>query len=477
MSSRYPSRSYSSPRKSNKAPLVGFLLVASFGILFAGCKGPEAVEGDDLVFTQDDLARYRELTAESASGSMKDDEEISIDVSSGSGSADAVELDLSVVDTYNGLRTSMAGGDGYQVTNEFLNVRETPSTGAKSVVQLNFGDAVNVTEFIDSQWAKVSLAGGQTGYVSHRYISKVTSDDKLEGEKKQFENMYYVSFGFVNMRKEADQSSEKIGEIPGGKIIKPINIDKGWAKVSYDGKDGYVSTSYLAQFMPNFVVRQDSYDLPVLRYNITKDQEAQLLQALGQHVNALKGAGYTFMTMAQFRDQLLAQQQRDVRLEGKNVIVAVTGVTPGNIKNVSDALTTNGIKATLFIETQHVGISGITEKTMLTMMANGFDIQSATHTGDDLRALTDSRVELELKQSRKLLEDYTNKPVFAVAYPQGGVNDRVAKIAGEAGYLLGLGDDADASFSRSQFLRIPAMTIFASMSADEVTRFVAGGEE
>ena len=136
--SHYLSRSYPSRRPSSrsgqtqKAPLVGFILIASFGILFAGCSGPESVEDEELVFTQDDLARYRELAAESGSGSTDDIPEIDISASgSGATNADAVELDLSQVDTYNGLRASMAGGDGYQVNNEFLNVRETPSTAAK----------------------------------------------------------------------------------------------------------------------------------------------------------------------------------------------------------------------------------------------------------------------------------------------------------------------------------------------------------
>jgi len=482
MSRRYSHSRRVTGRRSTPKPLVGFIILASFGILFAGCSGPEDVEGDDLVFTEDDVTRYRELAdeARTGSGATGSGERVPFiePLDSGSGSSqDEVVLDLSSVDAFKSMRmgAASAGANMYQVTNDFLNIRETPSTGGKNVARIEFGQSVELIEFFDGQWAKVKVPGGAEGYVAYRYLSKVTSEERMAEEKKQFENMYYVSFGFVNMRKEANQGSEKIGEIPGQKIVKPLSIENGWAKVSYEGKEGFVSTSYLAPITPNFIVRQETYDLPVLHYRLAKDQEKQLVEAIAQHVNALRADGYSFMTLRDLHDLLLRQQQRDVRLDPKKVVVAVSGITADNYRSVSDALNTNGITATLFLETQHVGISGITEKNLLTLMANGFDIQSGTHTGDDLRALTNAQVELELKQSRQILESYTRKPVFAVAYAQGGVNDRVAQLAAEAGYLFGVGDDADRSFTRGQFLRIPAMIIFPSMSADEVMNFVKGG--
>ncbi len=477
MATRYRRPVSRSPRSFH--PLIPFLIVASFGILFVGCGGPEDVE-ETMVFTDDDEALYREL-ADSASGtttmtgSGEDLPYIApLDSGSGSASDDSVVLDLSMVDSYSAMRKGTAGNGSYQVTNTFLNVRDKPSTGGANIAQYQFGQSVNVVEFLDSQWAKVKLADGKEGYVAHRYLAKATSEERLADEKKQFEGMYFVSFGFVNMRKSADQSSDKIGEIPGGKIIRPSQIQGGWAKVTYDGKEGFVSESYLAPFLPNFIVRQETYDLPVLHYRLTSDRTDELLSMLSKQVAELRSQGYTFMTFTDLRDLLVRQQERDVRLDPKKVIVSVSGITPDNIKDVSSALNTAGINATLFIQTQHIGLSGITEKTLLTMMANGFDIQSGTHTGDDLRALTNAQAELELQQSRKLLEEYTHKTVFAVAYPQGGTNDRIAQIAADAGYLFGIGDDADRSFGRSQLLRVPALVIFPSMSTEEVLKFVKG---
>lgn len=468
-----------SHRRGVPSHLIAFLLIASFGILFAGCKGPSGAEDDSFVFTEDDVARYRELSQDDATGTGSSSGPYLEPLASGSGTLDddsGLVLNLGLIETYASMRTgtTAAGKDMYQVTNDFLNVRAQPSTTAESLARFEFGAPVQVTEFLNGTWAKVKLSGGQEGYVAHRYVSKVTSEERLADEKKQFEGMYYVSFGFVNMRKEANQSSEKLTEVPGQTIVKPSSIANGWAKVSYDGKDGYVSMSYLSPFMPNFIVRQEQYDLPVLHYRLAKDGINELLAQLTEHANALRAEGMNVMTLKQFYDLLLQQQERDVRLPPNNVVIAISGITPDNIRAVSESLNAGSLNATLFVETKHVGISGITEKNIITLMANGFDVQPATHSGDDLRALTNQQVKLELEQSKKILEDLTKRPAFAVAWPQGGVNDRVMQIAAEAGYLLGIADDADRTFSRGQFLRIPAMVIFPSMTKDEVVKFATG---
>ncbi len=393
------------------APFVAFLLVASFGLLFVGCKGPEDVdENQDFVFTQENIDLAHQLAVGANSGS----------VLTGSGSApylepiggtgattDTAVLNLSMVGTYNAIRAGQGSTDKdlYRVTNEFLNVRDKPATTAASVARLVYGDSVELVSFTNAGWAQVKTAAGQTGYVSVRYIAKMTSDEKLADEKKKFDNQYFVSYGFVNVRKEADQKSEKIGEIPGQTIVKPNSITGAWANVTFDGKTGFVATSYLAPFKPNFIVRQNQYTLPVLHYALAAGQESDILKSLGLQVAALKAKGKVFITFSKFHDLLIQQQKQDTRLDDKNVIIAITNITPENVKAVSEALVAANIDATLFIQTKYIGLSGITQKTLLNLVANGFDIESGTHTGDDLRALTNAQMDLELKQSRKIIED------------------------------------------------------------------------
>jgi uncharacterized protein YgiM (DUF1202 family)/peptidoglycan/xylan/chitin deacetylase (PgdA/CDA1 family) len=391
---------------------------------------------------------------------------------SGAMDGDIPTLDLSMVKTYNGIRTGgiNAGPNMFRVTNEFLNVRSEPVASASTVSKLNRGDVVEVIDFVNGRWAKVKVGGG-LGYVSNDYIAKLTSEDKLADEKKKYEGQYFVNYAFVNMRKDKSSQSEKLGEIPGQTIVRPKRIEGDWMFVSYEGKDGYVSTQYMKAFMPNFLVRQDTFKLPVIQYRLT---QADALKTMPEQIARLKQEGVTFMTLREFSDLLLKQEQRDVRLNPKTVSIAVTGISSANVKQVSDILGAAGVKATLFIETKDIGLNGITEKTLLTLMANGFDLQSAGHTGDDLRSLTNSQIELELKQSRQLLEQYTKKSVFAIAYPQGGVNDRVMQLAAEAGYLFGLTGDSDSQFTRDQLLRMPSLVVFPTTSADEIVRAAKG---
>lgn len=464
-------------RNYGASPLIAFLLVASFGILFVGCA--PAPKDEEISFTEDDLAEFHEIASDDDAGSGSvtgsgSDMPYLLPLPSGSGATAAeVILDLSKVPRYNAIRTaSVTEKNLYRVTNEFVNVRAAANSQSAFVERLERGATVAVTAFPDASWAEVQMADGKKGFVALRYLARVTSDSRLAEEKKQFEGQYYVNYAYVNVRQSPDQSSPKVGEIPGQALVKPISIQNGWAAVTFQGKTGYVSEGYLAPFLPAFQVRQETFELPILHYRLQQDT-AVLLKNMAAHVKSLKDQGYTFMTLRQFADLLDQQESRDVRLNPKSAVVAVSGITKDNVQAVTDALNGAGIDASLFIQTSDVGMTGITEKQLLTLKANGFDIQSAGHTGDDFRALTNGQVTQELRQSRKMLED-AGMQVLAIAYPEGGVNDRISMLTSEAGYLMGIGEDSSRTFGRDDLLRLPAIVIFPSMTNDEVVKLATG---
>jgi peptidoglycan/xylan/chitin deacetylase (PgdA/CDA1 family)/SH3-like domain-containing protein len=471
------SRSSVSRRSASHRPLIAFLLLAAFGILFAGCTPPQLQE-EIYSFTEEDVARYRDL-AEGGTGSGAPYLESltggSGTIVTGTGGEQTAVLDISNAASLDAMRTTpVTEQKRFQVTNTFLNLRSSPSARGAFLQRLDRGAPVDLVEFVNAEWAKVRLLDGTEGYVAHRYIGRVVSEERLAEEQKMYENQYVVNYGFVNFRSEPRQQSAKIGEIPGQTLLRPASVENGWAAVTHDGKSGFVSTSYLTAIRPNFLVRQDTFALPVLQYRLEGPPE-EALQAMGAHVGALKRAGYTFITLRQFHALLLEQQSRDVRLPDNRIVVAVTGVTPVNVRALSDTLNALGINATLFIQSKHLGLTGITERMVQTLQANGFDLQSGTHTGDDLRALTNAQAELELKQSRALLEQATGRTVFAVSYPAGGTNDRIATLSANAGYLLGVTDGGKRTFTRAEFLHIPAFSIFPTMTADEVVALAKGG--
>lgn len=475
------------PPRFHAGPIVAFLLIASFGILFAGCgkktaiKGPADAPVDDITFTQDDLARFQRLAGldSSDSGTVVGSGSGASSVpllraGEGSGTTQPVTLDLSMVKQYDAIRAGGGGGtegeNTCRVTNAFLNIRSEPRVSAPLLQRLNEGDTVNVLEFVNGEWAKLQLAGGKTGYAALRYLGRVTTEDKLAEEKKAFNNVYYVSYAFVNVRAKPDQKSDKLGQIPGQAFVRPLQIEGQWARVAFEGKEGYVALSYLAPFQPAFLVQQNKFTLPILHYHVS---QAGVLDALAEHVARLKQAGVAFVTFRDFQSVLLQQDERkDVKLPENAVLIAVTDLTPESARRAADILYGAGVPATFFLQGSALGLSGITQKMLQTLIADGFDLQSAAQSGDDLRSLTNAQVKAELEQGRGILEKQTGRPVFAIDYPQGGVNDRVAQIAAETGFLFGVGNAPDKQFLRAQLLRLPSYTITSTMTADDVLQIL-----
>lgn len=491
-----PVRHSRRPGSVSTAPIVAFLLIASFGILFAGCtrqgievRGPTSDdEWKDVTFTQQDIERFRALSTSSASttgtpvlsadgvkpGSSSSGGPVVLSISNATGAAlldTPMVLDLSLKGEYDSLRTKKAGDQPnmYKVIHSFANVRSGASSKSAQIGTLNSGEEVTLVQFVDSEWAKIKMKDGKEGYVVSKYLARFTTQDKLEAEKKAFGNMYYVSYGFVNVRATPDQKAEKLGQIPGKQFVQPLEIKNGWAKVQFQGKDGYVSMQYLGTFVPQFLAAQNTYTLPVLTFDAG---DAQSMMLAVQVAAELRKNGTKLMTLRDFRQILLDQQKREFVFQGKNAVIAVRGITKANALSVSNALNGAGIPATLFIQTKEIGVSGITQKTLLRLLANGFDIQSGAHTGEDLRALTSAQVKLEVEQSRKILEDIVKKPVFAIAYPQGGVNDRVEQISAAAGYLFGIGALPESEFGRDELLRMPSFVVTSSMPLEDIVELV-----
>lgn len=455
-------------RSSAPRPFVAFLLVASFGILFAGCGGEkpsEIPQADEFSFTAEDLARVKELVG-GGTGAFIPRLELAPEAE---GDGGPPVIDVGTISKFDAMRAGMNGeANMFRVTNTFLNVRSAPNVTASQIGRLEQSDSVEVVEFVNAGWAKV-LFEDQEGYVASRYISKLVSEVGLVEERKKYDGLYFVDFGFLNVRKEADANSEKIGELAGQSFVRPLTMDEVWARVPFEDGDGYVAVDYLTPFLPNFLVRQANFSLPVVHFRLEGEG---ILDAMPAHLDALKQGGYTLWTMQDFYSLLLQQEERDVRLNPNTVILAVSDVTPENVRELSDTLRLSGVEATIFLEGQHMG-GAIDQKEVITLIANGNDIQSAGHTGDDLRSLTNAQVELELSQSKSLIEQVTKKDVIAISYPLGGVNDRIARKAAEVGYLLGLSAAPDTTFERTQMLRMPSISVRASQTPEDLLSEIA----
>lgn len=416
-------------------------------------RGPAPGDGlEDVTFTAEDVSRLRAAEVAEKGGSGQE-------LPTGTRTilrAEAVPLPLvdpALTAQYDAIRQSASATEEgvWEVQNTFANVRAEPQARSALVARLNRGAKVRLLEFINGEWAKVRLLDKREGYVAHRYLARHTTSEKLAQERQAFANTYYVNYGYVNVRAEPNQRSLKLGRIPGQELLKPQAVEGEWAKVAFQGKTGYVAVSYLRRLELQFMVRTDAFRLPILRFSAA---DAASVERLRTGVRRLQLSGVRILTLRDLADALLADREPP-----SGAAVLVTGVRPETVKAVSRVLAGNGARATLFLRAEDIGISGITQKTLLTLRANGFDLQAALPRDQDLRALPTEDILRMLTLARTELEARLGQPVLAVLYPGGLANDRVAQAARSAGYLLGVGGGARSTFSRSELLQLPSFDV------------------
>ena len=144
--------------------------------------------------------------------------------------------------------------------NSTLNMRSSASTSGSVVSKLARGTAVTVISEANG-WAKVT-AGGKTGYVSSSYLSASKLDDSTGSESKpdtgsgtdtstgngEQGTTKYVNVdqgSSLNMRSKPSTSGAVVAKLAAGTAVIVYSEADGWAKVTANGQEGYVSSSYL----------------------------------------------------------------------------------------------------------------------------------------------------------------------------------------------------------------------------------------
>ncbi len=130
-----------------------------------------------------------------------------------------------------------------------VNMRKTASSSSVVLAYIQSGDTVTLLGET-GQYYKVQF-GGVVGYAMKKYIN---GDSLKEDPDYVFSMLYKVSEypylttvkGKVNMRKKANDTADVIQVIPQGGIITVSSVTANrYAKATYNGKTGYVSTDYI----------------------------------------------------------------------------------------------------------------------------------------------------------------------------------------------------------------------------------------
>ena len=125
-------------------------------------------------------------------------------------------------------------------SNTTLNIRKKGNLDAEIVGKLKKGNIATVIKKGD-QWSKVK-SGNVTGYVNNDYL--IFGDDIEAYAEKNVKQVAKVTTETLRVREKASTKSGVITLVSEDETYKVKKTSDDWAKVSVDGKTGYISKEY-----------------------------------------------------------------------------------------------------------------------------------------------------------------------------------------------------------------------------------------
>ena len=143
-----------------------------------------------------------------------------------------------------------------KVATYMLRLREKPSTSSKVLDAYPRGTKVTILQK-GAEWTKVKV-GGKTGYMQSDKLAYAKYKTKTEREtiaskdttrKKSGvtsgETAYVIKGVRLNLRAEANNTSDIIASFRGGTKVTVLSKGKYWSLVEVKGLQGYMGTDYL----------------------------------------------------------------------------------------------------------------------------------------------------------------------------------------------------------------------------------------
>ncbi|WP_379970919.1 polysaccharide deacetylase family protein [Ectobacillus sp. sgz5001026] len=173
-----------------------------------------------------------------------------------------------------------------------------------------------------------------------------------------------------------------------------------------------------------------SHEIPILMYHAIDDYHGVGIKDLfvspaqfEKQMQYLKENGYTLLTFEQWNKRFEVNKPIFVTFDdgmknNKNAFIVLTKLKDSSFTP----------KATAYVIADTVGSSWLSHDEIKEMVNSGiFSIQSHTLSHADLPTLPNP--EAELKGAKEQIESITGKPVIALSYPFGHVNDKVVEVA------------------------------------------------
>ena len=134
---------------------------------------------------------------------------------------------------------SSTGSSNGSVKGSDVRMRSGPSTNYSILGTYQNGTPLTITG-TENGWTKVTI-GGVSGYIRSDYVSGGGADSKAG----------YIKGTGVRMRSGASTTSSILGVYNTGTKMTITGESGNWYKVSYSGRDGYVSKDYMTTTKPD----------------------------------------------------------------------------------------------------------------------------------------------------------------------------------------------------------------------------------
>ncbi|MGH1040462.1 SH3 domain-containing protein [Bacillus wiedmannii] len=127
-----------------------------------------------------------------------------------------------------------------------LRVRSAANTSSSVLGNLKNGEKVTVLGKANG-WAKISYQGKE-GYVSLEFVKLEAGKQEekpAENIKNGTQEVGTINATSLRVRSAANTSSSVLGNLKNGEKVTVLGKANGWAKISYQGKEGYVSLEFV----------------------------------------------------------------------------------------------------------------------------------------------------------------------------------------------------------------------------------------
>lgn len=151
--------------------------------------------------------------------------------------------------------------------NDYVNIRSIPSTDGEIVGKL-YNNSVGTLVSKEGDWYKMK-SGNVEGYVKAEYFE--TGDRAREIADEVGDRIATVNTETLRVRMEASLDAGILGLVPGGEELTVLEEENGFAKVSIEEGDGWVSMDYV-ELRTEYVTAESSAEE---KARLEKEQKAR----------------------------------------------------------------------------------------------------------------------------------------------------------------------------------------------------------